>query len=73
MEIIVVNLVKIGDKYFGIRIYKVKGQYLQHHISIAVFPFKISIMYIYPLERIDIEIKLFLVFHVHFGIGVSNA
>ena len=72
MEIEVVDRVNIGDSIFGIRIYSIDGYHLQNHISIAIFPVRISILYIYPIKRLEISLKLFSKFLVTLGIGVGG-
>ena len=72
MEVNIVDKMNIGDSILGIRIYTVDAYFLQNHISIAIFPVRISLTYIYPFKRVGISLTLFTKFVVTLGMGVDG-
>jgi len=72
MEIKIEDQINVGDGIFGIRIYNVEAQYLQKHISIAIFPIRFGIMYVNQAKRLKLNIVLFNKLTFFIGLGVSN-
>lgn len=72
MQITIEDQINVGDSVFGLRIYNVKAQYLQKHISIAAFPIRLGIMYVNQAKRLKISIILFNKLTFFIGLGASN-
>ena len=73
MEIQVNEIFKIGDEFFGFHIWQVEASYKQNHTRISLFPIQLNVTYVYPLEQLEIQIKLFFKLSIKIGIGVGDA
>lgn len=72
-EIYKTTIIKKGDEYYGINIFKVASDYVQTHICLTLYPIQINSIYIKPLEIVSFQIVLFKVIKLKIEFGVGNA
>jgi hypothetical protein len=72
MKVTIEDQINIGDNIFGLRLYYVEAEYVQKHISIAIFPVRFGMVYIDEIKRIKLQIVLFNKITLFFGLGVYN-
>ena len=72
MEIQFNEIIKIGDRFFGVELIQIESGLTEYNLTLSLFPVQLILKYIYPFVNLEIGLRLFYRVKLAIRLGASH-